>query len=739
MNPPRKKSDVGKNPPDDLRRRAEDRLKGGPSDISAMSAEEVQALVQELRIHQVELQLQNENLRATQEELSKARDRYFDLYELAPVGYLTLGEGSCIRSANLTAAEILGVERGKLIGMRLESLLASKDRDACYLLLKQAAADRTPTTSELRLRTDDGSAKWAAVTVSWLQPDAEEPAEWRVLLRDITRRKEIEHALQESETRARLAQEAAKLGVYDFDLLTQELRWDQRLRDLWGLKPDAAVTYDVFLSGLHPDDRPATEAAVTRALDPAGSGDYYAEYRVINRKDGQTRWIAATGRVTFEHGRAVRLIGIVQDITDRMLAEQERGERSDGLQRLNEELEERVAERTSMLKLLNDIATAANESHSFEEALAYALKRVSEHNGWCFGHAYSVEKGGPGLLVPVRTYYEPAPARYRRFRAATLRTRLRSGEGLPGRAYARRDVAWANVLEDELTARRAQVGAELGLRCGAAFPVFAGDDVVAVLEFFSDKQVERSDRLMESMAGIGTQLGRVIERERFERHLAGALLAEQQRVGQDLHDTVGQELAGLALTVEGMAGRAEAGNPPDAAALSALAANLRQALQHTRSVVRGLLPPVVAHAGAFGAALEELAASVSRGYGIACEAHCSTSLHIEVPEVATHLYRIAAEAVANAAKHAKGREIRVLVYLDNDLLVLEVRDDGAGIPEEAWAGGSGLRIMRHRAKVIGASLDIQRIAEGGTAVICRVPQERLSMAVHEEDVEEEEE
>ena len=170
----------------------------------------------------------------------------------------------------------------------------------------------------------------------------------------------------------------------------------------------------------------------------------------------------------------------------------------------------------------------------------------------------------------VRPFYETPPGRFRRFRAATRRTPLRVGQGLPGRALATGAGQWANDMRQELVARWARVGRKLGVRCGAAFPIFAGHEVVGVLEFFSDEQIEQTDELLDSFGGIGTILGRVVERQRFERNRARALFAEQQRLGDDLHDTVGQSMAALALIAERLAHEAQSGTPSDAARLTEL-------------------------------------------------------------------------------------------------------------------------------------------------------------------------
>ncbi len=129
-------------------------------------------------------------------------------------------------------------------------------------------------------------------------------------------------ALRESEGRLRMASEAAQIGIWDYDLTSNELRWDERTRAVFGLSPDASVSYDVFLAGLHPDDRDATHAAAQQSLELAGNSDYDIEYRTVGLEDGITRWVHAKGKSYFENDRAVRFIGTVLDITMRKHAEE---------------------------------------------------------------------------------------------------------------------------------------------------------------------------------------------------------------------------------------------------------------------------------------------------------------------------------------------------------------------------------------------------------------------------------
>jgi PAS domain S-box-containing protein len=180
-------------------------------------------------------------------------------------------------------------------------------------------------------------------------------------------------------------------------------------------------------------------------------------------------------------------------------------------------LGERAHERAQTLCLLRDVATAANSAESVEEALSFALAQVCRHTGWAFGHAFLPATDDPGILVPVNASYERAPGRFRAFRAATLTLRIPRGTGLVGRVYASGQSEWTRRIDRELEGNRAQLGEDLGVATAAAFPIMIGMEVVGVLEFFSEEVADPDIELLDAMASIGTQLGRVIERDRMDR------------------------------------------------------------------------------------------------------------------------------------------------------------------------------------------------------------------------------
>ncbi|MBD2704214.1 PAS domain S-box protein [Spirosoma sp. BT702] len=164
-------------------------------------------------------------------------------------------------------------------------------------------------------------------------------------------------ASEESE-RLKLIIEAAQVGTWDFDPITSVLMWDSRCKALFGLPPDAKIDYDVFLSGLHPDDREITDQVVQEALRPGSTGRYDINYRTIGLEDHQLRWIRANGRAFFdETGRAHRFIGTVIDITES--------------HRQQEELEKLIADRTEALQ-------QAVQTSRQQEALARQRSKALE-------------------------------------------------------------------------------------------------------------------------------------------------------------------------------------------------------------------------------------------------------------------------------------------------------------------------------------------------------------------------
>jgi PAS domain S-box-containing protein len=177
---------------------ASDKAAAATDKLAAMSPEEARRIVHELRVHQIELEMQNEELRRAQLELDAARARYFDLYDLAPVGYCTLSEAGLILEANLTAATLLGLARSALVQRPISRFIFKPDQDTYYLHRKQLIACGEAQSCELRMVKHDGTPFWAHLVATDAQ-DADGVQKHRLVLSDITDRKLMAAAMQESE------------------------------------------------------------------------------------------------------------------------------------------------------------------------------------------------------------------------------------------------------------------------------------------------------------------------------------------------------------------------------------------------------------------------------------------------------------------------------------------------------------------------------------------------------------
>lgn len=179
----------------DLRRQAEKKAALSPEHNKCLSLNETRLMIHELRVHQIELEMQNEELRQAQEELHASRARYFDLYDLAPVGYCTLNESGLLLEVNLHAATLLGVLRGILVNHSISNFIHKEDQDIYYGFRKQLFETGEPQVCELRMMKSDGSSVWLHVSATVAQ-DMGSTLICRLVLIDITERKHAAVELQ---------------------------------------------------------------------------------------------------------------------------------------------------------------------------------------------------------------------------------------------------------------------------------------------------------------------------------------------------------------------------------------------------------------------------------------------------------------------------------------------------------------------------------------------------------------
>lgn len=222
-------------------------------------------------------------------------------------------------------------------------------------------------------------------------------------------------------------------------------------------------------------------------------------------------------------------------------------------------------------------------------------------------------------------------------------------------------------------------------------------------------ELEKANRELQSQA---------TERQRLEKQVLEIGTGEKRRIGQEIHDGLGQELTGLGYLATSLHRKLQAAGSKEGKTAAELAKGIPRVLGQVQAIVKGLVPLEIG-AEDLLPALQALTANVEERTGISCSFQSSDSVRVRDDNAAVQLYRIAQEAVTNAVKHGQAKHIEVAIRADRGRTILEVRDDGAGItPGAEKAPGSGMHIMRYRARAIGGTLDVKSRAGGGTTVCC---------------------
>ena len=238
----------------ELRRRAEERLQGqlaSDKELTELSLEETRHLVHELQTHQIELEMQNEELRRIQDELVEARNRYADLYDFAPVGYLTIDAKGIVEEANLTIAELLNLERASLPGCPLSSLIVEEDQDTFYLYRREVLDTRERRFCEVRLKMGEEISFWARLEI---QAAAENTDGLRIAISDVDDRRQMEEELVRSQRLRAVGELAAGVSHNLNNILTGVLGPARMLQRMTDDPKQLREVEDIITSGIRARD-----------------------------------------------------------------------------------------------------------------------------------------------------------------------------------------------------------------------------------------------------------------------------------------------------------------------------------------------------------------------------------------------------------------------------------------------------------------------------------------------------
>ena len=389
------------------------------------------------------------------------------------------------------------------------------------------------------------------------------------------------------------------------------------------------------------------------------------------------------------------------------------------LARSQKELERRVAERTKWLTLMHDITRAINDAPTWDEGLHKVLRRICETEHWQVGFVYLPDRDEPDFISATISCY--GDERFQPFHRISERQRYARGERVPGRVYSEGLAVWVNTKEALLEALpvRAKMAIQVGLQSSVALPIRSGQEVIAVLELFSDGEHPPTDMLVNLMNDVSLQIGKVVDRERSTAHMADLLWSEQQALLHTLHDTLGQTLTGIGMLSSALTRRLSATETETLQTAQEIAHQAQQALDQVRQLTKSLFPLEV-EAQSLLVALRDLATTTESLHKIRVHVEGKVPDALRDGGMATQLYRIAQEAITNVVKHAHAQTISIEVDGEPDRITLRIVDDGVGIKDAGSDNGMGLRIMRYRASSLGGVLSVEPGAKGGTVVTCAV-------------------
>ena len=485
---------------------------------------------------------------------------------------------------------------------------------------------------------------------------------------DVTEQMEASAALRESQERLAFAVDGSTSGLWDWpDVWADEAWWSPRVYALLGFDDgEIEPRFSVIQSRIHPDDAKDAMNAIKAHLHHGHP--YDVEYR-IKTKSGRYRWFRSRGAARRDaNGKATRMTGFIDDVDDRRTMQKALSEAN--------EFNERVINTAQSIILVLDVNGCILQSNQY-------LKKLS-------GYWPDDLRGRDMFELLLRTEDRTA---FRRWLTKTME-RGTPTYGLSNRLVAKdggdREIVWSSSA---LTNEQGQV---VGVIC-------TGLDVT--------------------------------ERRKMERELLDVAKAEQERIGRDIHDGLCQELTGLGMLAEGISDelvtilKSNAENRTALESLLEASKRLSDGIGRTTGQARAWshnLVPVDVDAQGLRSALRELATTTNERSPVCCTFDDKATITVADNTVATQLYRIGQEAVNNALRHSKAKQIEISFHeVPDGKAVLRVSDDGVGFCVGTEANeGMGLRTMNYRADLISAVLEIESKPDCGTTVSCTLPYKR---------------
>jgi PAS domain S-box-containing protein len=762
-----------------LRGRAEALLQETPQSLSNIPPEDIQRMIHELQVHQIELEMQNEELRRLQLQLEEARDKYADLYDCAPVGFFSLDKNALVVEANLTAADLLSVERRSLINSSLTRFIAPQDQDRFYFHRRRLFESATRQTCELKLLKNDGT-EFDGLLDSIAVQDAEgNVKQVRTAITDLTAQRHAEMALRENEEKYRQLLNNESNAVMTFD--AESLRFEevnQATLDLYGYSEEEFLKLTVADISA---EKEKTRLAVKKVKNGELGGNY-VRLRYFKRKDGSVFPGVINAGNFISNGRK-KIIGAVRDISKRVKIQEDLRKNQARYRALSDATFEAIFISEDGVCLDANPRAVELFGYDYDELIgmfgtdviaAESKELVKRHMLSGYEKPYEAiaqKKDGSKFYVEIR-------GKMMRYRDKDVRITVirdidaqkRAAEALFKSEKRYRDLfnsipigLYRSTPEGSILDVNPTMVKILGypdrddLLQVKSLATYIDPDDRKQFQWLMEEQgfvhdftvrlrrhdgssvwVSINTRLVHdadsqmtyyegAMANISSRKGSEEQIHKLSQQLIEAQEDERQMISRELHDTVAQDLTVAKIKSDLIYAELLNNRLPGAQRVQEICTTLQKTISGVRNMAYDLRPPELEEQG-LAETIYRYCEDFTKMWDIPIDFQSAglKSLKLDYA-IQINLYRLVQEGLTNIRKHAAADRVTLKLTAAYPNIILRVKDNGRGFDVQARAAAvdhekrMGLRSMQERVALLNGKMKLESKLGRGTKVTIRLP------------------
>ncbi len=681
--------------------------------------------------------------RQAAEALQKSNKKFKDLVEITTDWVWEVDAEGNYTYASPKVRDLLGYQPDEIIGRTPFDLMPAEEAKRIGRIFNAIVAEKDAFCGlENTNRHKDGHLVVLETSGIPILDEKGKLQGYRGIDRDITERMKTEHALRDSEHKYRVLAESSPDAVFVNTPEGKCLYVNGSAAAFLGKKPAEIIGKNI--TDLFPNEVSQT---ILVKMKEVIEQDNAVSYEIAIPSGLELRYFSTIASPIYDNdGTLASILGVAHDITKRKNAE-------DALNNALVESQQRSSETSALLRG----ARAVLEHREFEHAARSIFDSCKDLIGATAGYVALLSANeeqndvifldagdrrctvDPNLPMPIRGLREQAYCTgktvYHNDFSNSQWTKY-----MPAGHVTLNNVLFAPLIIEKKVVGLLGLGNKPGGFCENDAKMAAAFGELAAIALHNSRTLESLEQSeeelkhhqlhLEDQVKTRTEevtrtneqlLQKIEDRKRLEKEILDISEREKRLIGRTLHDSIGQQLAGIAFMTEVLEQKLTDKSPDEASYAAKITSLTHQSMNQARGLAKGL-HPVDLQKTSLTTILQELATTMKHLFGISCTFEFDEPVEVDNVEAAIHLYRIAQEAVTNAAKHAKSKNIQIRLSNGKDRITLTVENDGLDFPKKRSEGeGMGLKIMEYRAEMINGSLDIRKRKKGGTVLACVFP------------------